>query len=422
MSNYSIKIPDIGEGITEVELVEWFVGVGDKVTEDQNVASVMTDKVSVEITSPVTGEVTHLGGAPGDLLAVGADLVQIALSTETAATASTVETGQASSKGGHVETATSVSDSESESPEAITTTPAFVPATTPHERLLQTVQASPAVRKRAAELSVDLVALAQRLGKTRVHHADLDQHLVGFAEQKSSFAREKHDAVTTVPVRGLRRQIAKKMLESTQNIPHFTYVESVDVTALEQWRQQLNQQWEQSRGRLTLLPFLIRAMCLALKKHPHLNARYDEKTQQLQQYEAIHVAVATQTDQGLMVPVLEFAQHLDFWQMAEQIRDLAQQAQQGQQSLAAKSTITISSLGALGGVMATPIINAPEVAIIGVNRQMQQPVVVEGQIQIRTLMHLSSSFDHRFIDGYDAASFIQDMRKMLEAPQLYLVQ
>lgn len=212
------------------------------------------------------------------------------------------------------------------------------------------------------------------------------------------------------------------MLESTQNIPHFTYVESVDVTALEQWRQQLNQQWEQSRGRLTLLPFLIRAMCLALKKHPHLNARYDEKTQQLQQYEAIHVAVATQTDQGLMVPVLEFAQHLDFWQMAEQIRDLAQQAQQGQQSLAAKSTITISSLGALGGVMATPIINAPEVAIIGVNRQMQQPVVVEGQIQIRTLMHLSSSFDHRFIDGYDAASFIQDMRKMLEAPQLYLVQ
>src|SRR5690606_18340967 len=147
---------------------------------------------------------------------------------------------------------------------------------------------------------------------------------------------------------------------------HFTYVESVDVTALEQWRQQLNQQWEQSRGRLTLLPFLIRAMCLALKKHPHLNARYDEKTQQLQQYEAIHVAVATQTDQGLMVPVLEFAQHLDFWQMAAQIRDLAQQAQQGQQSLAAKSTITISSLGALGGVMATPIINAPEVAIIGV--------------------------------------------------------
>lgn len=414
MSNYSIKIPDIGEGITEVELVEWFVAVGETVQEDQQVASVMTEKVSVEITSPVSGQVISLGGQAGDVLAVGADLIQLELN---GASPAVDETPTLESESSALLSESSPTQPETSAQTVAEPTPSLMPVvTTPQQRLLQKVQASPAVRKRAAELSIDLQQLAQQLGKTQLHHADVDQVL------QQSAAPRATKSVKSIPIIGLRRQIAKKMQESSQNIPHFSYVEAVDVTALEQWRHQLNAQWGQSRGHLTLLPFLVRALCLAIEKHPAINSRYNAEDNALEQYQDVHVAIATQTEQGLMVPVLESAQQLSLWQMAAQIQTLAEQARQGTGSLSAQSTLTLSSLGPLGGIVATPIINAPEVAIVGVNRQVQQPVVIDGDIQIRTMMNLSSSFDHRFVDGLHAAEFIQEVRRILESPQLYLIQ
>lgn len=414
MSNYSIKIPDIGEGITEVELVEWFVAVGETVQEDQQVASVMTEKVSVEITSPVSGQVISLGGQAGDVLAVGADLIQLELN---GASPAVDETSTLESESIALLSESSPTQPETSAQTVAEPTPSLMPVvTTPQQRLLQKVQASPAVRKRAAELSIDLQQLAQQLGKTQLHHADVDQVL------QQSAAPRATKSVKSIPIIGLRRQIAKKMQESSQNIPHFSYVEAVDVTALEQWRHQLNAQWGQSRGHLTLLPFLVRALCLAIEKHPAINSRYNAEDNALEQYQDVHVAIATQTEQGLMVPVLESAQQLSLWQMAAQIQTLAEQARQGTGSLSAQSTLTLSSLGPLGGIVATPIINAPEVAIVGVNRQVQQPVVIDGDIQIRTMMNLSSSFDHRFVDGLHAAEFIQEVRRILESPQLYLIQ
>lgn len=414
MSNYSIKIPDIGEGITEVELVEWFVAVGEAVQEDQQVASVMTEKVSVEITSPVSGQVISLGGQAGDVLAVGADLIQLELN---GASPAVDETPTLESESSALLSESSTTQPETSAQTVAEPTPSLMPVvTTPQQRLLQKVQASPAVRKRAAELSIDLQQLAQQLGKTQLHHADVDQVL------QQSAAPRATKSVKSIPIIGLRRQIAKKMQESSQNIPHFSYVEAVDVTALEQWRHQLNAQWGQSRGHLTLLPFLVRALCLAIEKHPAINSRYNAEDNALEQYQDVHVAIATQTEQGLMVPVLESAQQLSLWQMAAQIQTLAEQARQGTGSLSAQSTLTLSSLGPLGGIVATPIINAPEVAIVGVNRQVQQPVVIDGDIQIRTMMNLSSSFDHRFVDGLHAAEFIQEVRRILESPQLYLIQ
>lgn len=414
MSNYSIKIPDIGEGITEVELVEWFVAVGEAVQEDQQVASVMTEKVSVEITSPVSGQVISLGGQAGDVLAVGADLIQLELN---GASPAVDETPTLESESSALLSKSSTTQPETSAQTVAEPTPSLMPVvTTPQQRLLQKVQASPAVRKRAAELSIDLQQLAQQLGKTQLHHADVDQVL------QQSAAPRATKSVKSIPIIGLRRQIAKKMQESSQNIPHFSYVEAVDVTALEQWRHQLNAQWGQSRGHLTLLPFLVRALCLAIEKHPAINSRYNAEDNALEQYQDVHVAIATQTEQGLMVPVLESAQQLSLWQMAVQIQTLAEQARQGTGSLSAQSTLTLSSLGPLGGIVATPIINAPEVAIVGVNRQVQQPVVIDGDIQIRTMMNLSSSFDHRFVDGLHAAEFIQEVRRILESPQLYLIQ
>lgn len=420
MSNYTIKIPDIGEGITEVEIVEWFVQVGDTVAEDQNVASVMTDKVSVEISSPVQGRVMRLGGEAGLILAVGADLVEMEVAEVESASASAEtlasEPDQTQTKSPPVETD---SPPRVQSPPLVTT-PGPMPQaeSTPHQRLLQKVQASPAVRKRAASLSLDLNQLAQRLQKNHLNHADLDHFLSGNGAPEQ-FAPV--GTITTIPLRGVRRQIAKKMLESTQNIPHFSYVEAVDVTELEAWRLQLNQQWAEQRGHLTLLPFLIRAMCLAIKEHPEVNARYDSAQNVVEQYTDVHMAIAIQTDEGLKVPVLQSAQQLGLWQMARKIVELAKAARAGQGDLQAKSTIGLSSLGALGGVMATPIINSPEVAIVGVNKQVRTPVVINDQIKIRTMMNLSSSFDHRIVDGMHAAQFIQTVRTLLEAPQIYLV-
>ncbi|MCQ9616561.1 2-oxo acid dehydrogenase subunit E2 [Paenalcaligenes niemegkensis] len=306
-----------------------------------------------------------------------------------------------------------------------------------HHELLKGVLASPAVRKRIADLGYKLSDIAHALGIERVAHGDLDRYLLeqqqGSAYDPKASARPGdtkngsnetgQKAEAGIPLRGLRRQIAQKMQRSAHEIPHVSYVESLDVTDLEALRTQLNQKWAKKRGHLTLLPFLVRAISLAIKEHPRLNATFDSSTQLLTECSDVNMGIATQTNEGLMVPVLHQAQCLSAWEIAAAIRTLSESAKEGSLSRerATGSTITLSSLGSLGGIASTPIINHPEVAVIGVNKIVEQPVVREGQVVIRKMMNLSSSFDHRIIDGYDAAAFIQSVRRLIETPALMFI-
>lgn len=442
---YTIRVPDIGEGITEVELAAWHVAVGDSVAADQPVADVMTDKATVEIPCHVSGTVLALGGEVGQILAVGADLIRLAVApgmgnTNTNTnTSSPVEAAMPPPPAPtEVETeednpfaarpAAPTVEAEAESvPPPLTSTPApeqmglTVGLACSVSTQAQTGLAAPAVRQRAAALGVDLAHLPPSGAAGQITHADLDAWLLAQTRSASTSALAD-EGQEHIPVVGLRRKIAQKMQEAKRRIPHFSYVEEVDVTALEQLRQQLNTRYASSRGKLSLLPFLARALVLALADFPQINARYDDEAQQITRYRAVHLGVAAQTPAGLMVPVLHHAQSLDLWRCAAAIAELAEAARNGSATRGqlSGSTITISSLGALGGIVSTPVINHPEVAIIAVNRMVQRPVLQDGQWVARQMMNLSSSFDHRVVDGMDAAQFIQAVRALLEAPALLL--
>lgn len=395
MGTHVIKMPDIGEGIAEVELVEWHVQVGDSVNEDQVLAEVMTDKATVEIPSPVAGRILALGGQPGQVMAVGGELIRL-----------------------EVEGAGNLAESPAAATGALRDSEAPRQRRQPGERPL----ASPAVRQRARDLGIELQFVQGSGPAGRVLHEDLDAYLTqdGSVARSGAAAQgyaERHDE-QAVPVIGLRRKIAQKMQDAKRRIPHFSYVEEIDVTDLEALRAHLNQKWGGQRGKLTLLPFLVRAMVVALRDFPQLNARYDDEAEVVTRYGAVHVGIATQSDNGLMVPVLRHAESRDLWGNASEVARLAEAARSGkaQRQELSGSTITLSSLGALGGIVSTPVINHPEVAIVGVNRIVERPMVVGGNIVVRKMMNLSSSFDHRVVDGMDAAAFIQAVRGLLEHP------
>ncbi|QKE62595.1 2-oxo acid dehydrogenase subunit E2 [Aquipseudomonas campi] len=420
MGTHVIKMPDIGEGIAEVELVKWYVQVGETVAEDQTLADVMTDKAMVEIPSPVAGTVLALGGTPGQVMAVGSELIRLEVA------------GAGNAKAG--EPAPSVAPrveqpAVTETPKAVApppapaapARPAASPAPAPSVRREpgEKPLASPAVRQRARELGIELQFVTGSGPIGQIRHEDLDAYLTrgqGNAPSTSGYAT-RHDE-QAIPVIGLRRKIAQKMAEAKRRIPHFSYVEEIDVTDLEALRVHLNGKHAQQRGKLTLLSLLIRALVVALREHPQLNARYDDEAEVVTRYGAVHVGIATQSDNGLMVPVLRHAESRDLWGNATEITRLAEAARSGkaQREELSGSTITLSSLGALGGIVSTPVINAPEVAIVGVNRMVERPVVLNGQIVVRKMMNLSSSFDHRVVDGMDAAAFIQSVRGLLEHP------
>lgn len=412
MGVHVIKVPDIGEGIAEVELVAWHVKPGDLVAEDQALADVMTDKATVEIPSPVTGRVLALGGEVGQVLAVGSELIRIERDGAGQPTA---------------EPAASVTPASAPVVERLAASPAA-----PSARMAESAQpaardrpiASPAVRARAWELGVDLKHVPGSGPAGRITQADLDAHVPSGAArtapqaQPTAYEPSWAGATRAVKIVGLRRKIAQKMQESKRRIPHYTYVEEIDVSQLEALRSQLNARWSEQREHLTLLPFLIRAIVLSVREFPQVNARFDDETGVLTQYEAVHVGIATQTDEGLMVPVLRDAQARDLWSSATEVARLAQAARNGTvvRDELAGSTITITSLGRLGGIMSTPVINHPEVAIVGVNRIAVRPVMMDGALAARQLMNLSSSFDHRVIDGAHAAEFVQGLRRHLEDP------
>jgi 2-oxoisovalerate dehydrogenase E2 component (dihydrolipoyl transacylase) len=398
MARFEFRLPDIGEGIAEAEIVAWHVKVGDSVSEDQGLADMMTDKATVEMESPVSGIVRELAGAEGDMVAIGATLVVI-----------------------ETEGAEIIPAEAAPEPEIAPTH--FIPEPHPEATPIAVPQpgpqalASPAVRARALALGVDLGQVKAREGG-RVRHADLDNYLRYNASQGfASAGVTRSDEV--IKVIGMRRRIAENMAASKRHIPHFTYVEEIDVTKLEDMRADLNAH-RGERPKLTLLPLLIVAICKAVPDFPMMNARYDDEAGVVTRHGAVHLGIATQTESGLMVPVLRDAQDRNVWQLASEIARLAEAARSGsaKNEELSGSTLTITSLGALGGIATTPVINRPEVAIIGPNRIIERPIYDGDKIVRAKLMNLSISCDHRVIDGWDAASFVQAVRNLLETPVL----
>ncbi len=399
---YSFKLPDIGEGIAEAEIAAWHVKVGDRVAEDQPLADMMTDKATVEIESPVAGVVKALAGEVGDTVPIGAVLVEFEAEDGPAADTPPSPTPEAN-------------EGQREEPKQ--------PKPTESPRVL----ASPAVRARARELGID-VAQVKKEGE-HIRHADLDAFLrYGSGQGYHAPHGSRAWADQTVKVVGLRRRIAEKMSEAKRHIPHFSYVDELDVTKLEELRADLNAN-RGDRPRLTVLPLLIAAICRALPQFPMLNARYDDEAEVVSRSGRVHLGVATQTDAGLMVPVLRDAQDQNVWQLAAEIARLAEAARSGKarpEELSG-STITLSSLGPLGGIAATPVINHPEVAIIAPNRIVERPVFVKDALGNETLrraklMNLSISCDHRVVDGWDAASFVQAVKALVETPVLLFAE
>jgi 2-oxoisovalerate dehydrogenase E2 component (dihydrolipoyl transacylase) len=423
MGAYVFKLPDIGEGIAESEIATWRVEVGDRISEDQPLVDMLTDKAAVEIPSPVTGKVIELHGAAGDKIAVGGRLVTIQLDS---ATIEVDETKPAATQSSANDVASRASAGE---PASSRWVPDAIADSTP-------VPAAPSVRKLARERGIDLREVKASGPAGRVLRDDLDRHAaaapapVAVAVEdlrepvvSAQPAVQGDDGIEQIKLIGLRRKIAEAMQRAKQRIPHFAYVEEVDVTELEAMRARLNALYP-DRPRLTLLPLLIQALGRAIADFPMINATYDDEAGVVSRHRALHAGIATQTPAGLVVPVMKDAQRLSLWQRAAELRRLADAARAGKATRAelSGSTLTITSLGALGGIVTTPVINAPEVAIIGVNKIAQKPVVIDGQVVVRSIMNLSSSFDHRIVDGFDAASFIQRVKALLEAPTLMFIE
>lgn len=425
MGTHVIKMPDIGEGIAEVELSVWHVKVGDMVVEDQVLADVMTDKAMVDIPSPVHGKVIALGGQPGEVMAVGSILISI----EVEGAGNVKESSQpvAAVKEAPVAAPAKVEAvAESKPAAAAAPRPAVCQGPMVAREADERPLASPAVRKHALDLGIQLRLVRGTGPAGRVLHEDLDAYLAAGQSNASTpvAAYAQRTDEQQIPVIGMRRKIAQRMQDATQRAAHFSYVEEIDVTAVEELRAHLNEKHGATRGKLTLLPFLVRALVVALRDFPQINARYDDEAQVITRLGAVHVGVATQSDIGLMVPVVRHAEARSLWDNAQEISRLATAARNGKASRdeLSGSTITLTSLGALGGIVSTPVLNLPEVAIVGVNKIVERPMVVKGQIVIRKMMNLSSSFDHRVVDGMDAAQFIQAIRGLLEQPATLFVE
>ena len=429
MGEYLLKTPDVGEGIAEAELVEWHVTPGDLVREDTILASVMTDKATVEIPSPVAGKVLWLGAEVGDKIAIGGPLIRLEVAGEGNLAARPASAPASAPQAEAPKAAAPKPEAPQPAPKAETPK---APARAPGLRLSgppraagEKPLASPAVRLKAREAGVDLRRVPGTGPAGRITHEDLEAYLHGGAEAGSGPARlQPKLSVEEVKVIGLRRRIAEKMALSKSRIPHITYVEEVDVTSLEELRESLNKTRGPDRPKLTIIPFLMRAMVRAIAEQPQLNALFDDEAGIVRRHGGVHIGIAAQTSAGLVVPVVRHAEARDLWDCAAEMNRVAEAAKSGtatREELSG-STITISSLGALGGIVSTPVINHPEVAIVGVNKMAVRPMWSGSEFIPRKMMNLSSSFDHRVIDGWDAATFVQRIKALLETPALIFME
>jgi 2-oxoisovalerate dehydrogenase E2 component (dihydrolipoyl transacylase) len=413
MSQFTFKMPDLGEGTVDAEIVAWHTKPGDTVSEDQLIVEVMTDKAAVEVPAPVSGRVVSVTGAPGDKVAVGSPLIVFELSEDakpTEAVAASAASAVAPAVKTAAQTAAPVAKPAAPAPALKPVSPTSAPAAAPAARQGR-VMTSPANRRRASEAGIDLTTVAGSGPGGRIMRADL---------QTAAPRPLKADAADTTEIKviGLRRLIAERMSEAKRNIPHFAYVEEVDVTELESLRMHLNHSRSKDAGSLSYLPLVVMALTRVIESFPQCNVLYDAARGVLIRHRAVHVGIATQTPDGLKVPVVRNAEALGLWEVAAEIRRLAERARTNKATREelVGSTITVTSLGKLGGIASTPIINAPEVAIIGLNKAVERPVVYQGALAVRRIMNLSSSFDHRFVDGYDAAAMIQALKERLEHP------
>lgn len=424
MALFTFKLPDIGEGISAAEIVGWHVAVGDRVEEDQPIADMMTDKATVEMESPVAGTVVRLAGEPGDSVPIGAMLVEIEVeATGAAAPAADIASPAADTTQAEVSEEIEAAPVLEKEPAAPAPISGFSSKGRGDDSAKNhAVLASPAVRARAKDLGIDLAQV--KASGDHIRHADLDAYLLYGSEQgyrpAGRGAARPDEAIKVI---GMRRRIAENMAASKRHIPHFSYVEEIDVTALETLREQLNDA-RGDRPKLTMLPMLIAAICKVVPDYPMINARYDDEAGVVTRHGAVHLGLATQTDAGLMVPVIRDAQDRNIWQLASEIRRLAEAARSGKAKVEelTGSTLTLTSLGPLGGIATTPVINRPEVAIIGPNRVIERPIFRGKDIVAAKLMNLSISCDHRVVDGWDAASFVQAVRRLLENPALLFVE
>ena len=422
MGNFVFKLPDIGEGVVEGEVVQWHVSVGDSVSEDDPIVDVMTDKATVTIPSPVSGVISSLSGDVGDMIAVGSSLMEID---------SEGEGGGPAAEDAEVQEPVPDPDppkapEPAPAPKAPEPAPApKAPEYAPSEIQTHTgrVLASPAVRKRARENDVDLSNVRGSGPAGRIRHADLDAFIAagGAVSGAPPMAYSlKRTEVTPVKVVGLRRKISEQMSLSKSRIPHFSYFEEVDITELENLRQILNSTRDETQPKLTYLPFIMIALAKIMPDHPECNAHFDDEAGVVNRNAAVNLGIATQTDRGLYVPVVKHVESMDIWKTAREMQRVSGSARDGSASLdeLTGSTFTITSLGREGGLGATPIINHPEVAILGVHKAREMPVARNGAIVIRRIMNLSSAFDHRVVDGADGASLIQHLKRVLENPAL----
>jgi 2-oxoisovalerate dehydrogenase E2 component (dihydrolipoyl transacylase) len=406
MSRFVFKMPDLGEGTVSAEVVEWKVKVGDTVTEDQIIAEVMTDKAAVEIPAPVAGRVVSITGQPGDMVAVGSELIAFEMAADAPA-------------------ATAPAPVADPVP-ALAAAPAPEPQAPIASAAAATrVMASPATRRKAHAAGVDLATVSGSGPGGRISAQDLETVISGRAGAAARpAARERRAGTEEIKIIGVRRLIAQRMSDAKRNIPHFAYVEEVDVTELEALRQYLNSRLATGAASFTYLPFLIAALVRVLARFPQCNAVHDGERNLIIRHHAVHVGIATQTPEGLKVPVLRHAEARSLPELAAEVRRLSEAARTNKATREelTGSTITVTSLGKLGGIASTPVINAPEVAIVGVNKAVERPVVFGGAIAVRRIMNLSSSFDHRFVDGFDAAAMIQALKEHLEHPATIFLQ
>ena len=424
MGDYIFKLPDIGEGVVEGEIVLWHVKVGDSVAEDDDIVDIMTDKATVTIPSPTSGIVTEFSGEVGDMVAVGSTLVTFSTDGNTSNQVEKEPILEEIIKP-VVEEKIILEPVKEEKTKQI---PKPIPAVTQSKQITPSngnsrVLASPAVRRRAREAELDLSIISGSGPAGRIRHADLDAYIAAggtvTGAPPTSYST-KRTGTNEIKVVGLRRKIAEQMVKSKFSIPHFSYFEEIDVTELEELRQMLNASRDDNQPKLTYLPFIMMALAKIMPNHEECNALYDDENNIVTQHSAIHLGIATQTDRGLFVPVVKHVEAMDIWQSAAEMQRVSGAARNGTASLddLSGSTFTITSLGRDGGLGATPIINHPEVSILGIHKAREMPVVKDGKVVIRRIMNISSSFDHRIVDGANGAALIQALKRMLEYPAL----
>ena len=412
MSRYEFRLADVGEGIAEAEIAAWYVAAGDRVEEDQPLVDVMTEKVTVAISSPVSGVVLAIHGGVGQGVAVGSVLDELQIEGD-------------DGKPAAPDVVTSLADdspvAEAQPRVGPETSPS--PAFPPPSSAAHAPLASPSTRRRARELGIALESVPGTGPRGRITPQDFDNH-VARSSGVTAQPPAKGTAVHETKIVGLRRKIAEKMLQAARRIPHFSYVEEFDLTELEALRRELNAERSAAHPKLTLLPFFMRALVRLVPEFPQLNAHYDDEAGVLRSFEAVHIGIATQSDSGLLVPVVRHAEALDLWGCARELVRVTTAARGGRATREelSGSTITLTSLGALGGIVATPIINHPEVAIIGPNKLVDRAIVLNGAVTIRTMMNVSSSFDHRIVDGHVAARFVQRLKRLVERTALLFLE